>query len=286
MAGAPGIGKDTLLEPVKVSVGHWNWQEISTNALVGRFNGFAKAVILRISEVRDLGDIDRYAFYEHTKIYTAAPPDVLPIDEKNIREHSVPNVVGLIMTTNYALTGLYLPPDDRRHFVAASNVTRDSLPSDFFVKFWHWYEHGGYGHVGAYLRALDLSTFDPKGEPPKTTAFRALVMANAAPEESELSEIIELLKSPDVLTVQQLRDEATRRQRHTVLDFLSNHRTARQIPHRLGECGYDSIPNPGRPADGLWTINGRRTQVYGRRTLSRKEQIERARGLMTTGGRA
>jgi hypothetical protein len=29
-----------------------------------------------------IGDVDRYAFYDHMKAYTAAPPDVLRIDEK------------------------------------------------------------------------------------------------------------------------------------------------------------------------------------------------------------
>ena len=36
-------------------------------ALLGRFNGFVKSVILRVSEARDLGDVNRYAFYDHMK---------------------------------------------------------------------------------------------------------------------------------------------------------------------------------------------------------------------------
>jgi hypothetical protein len=63
---------------------------------IGRFNGFLKSVIMRISEARDLGDLN----YDHMKIYTAAPPDVLRIDEKNLREHSVFNRCGVIITTN------------------------------------------------------------------------------------------------------------------------------------------------------------------------------------------
>ena len=41
-------------------------QEVSPTALLGRFNGFVKSVILRISEARDLGDVDRFKFYDHT----------------------------------------------------------------------------------------------------------------------------------------------------------------------------------------------------------------------------
>jgi hypothetical protein len=89
LGGAQGIGKDTLLEPVKHGVGPWNWAEISPSQMLGRFNGWAKSVVVRVSEARDLGDVDRFAFYDHSKAYIAAPPDVIRVDEKNLREHPV-----------------------------------------------------------------------------------------------------------------------------------------------------------------------------------------------------
>ena len=130
LGGAQGIGKDTLLEPVKQAVGPWNFREITPAALLGRFNGFAKSVILRVSEARDL-EANRYTFYEHTKGYTAAPPDVLQVDEKNIREYAVFNVCGVVITTTKS-SGLYLPTDDRRHFVAWSDLSKD----DFSEAYW------------------------------------------------------------------------------------------------------------------------------------------------------
>ena len=113
LGGLQGIGKDSLLEPVKRAVGAWNWAEPSPSQLMGRFNGFAKSVILRISEARDLDEVDCYAFYEHLKIYTAAPPDVLRVDEKNLREYNILNCRGVIITTNHKTDGIYLPADDR-----------------------------------------------------------------------------------------------------------------------------------------------------------------------------
>ena len=94
-AALQGIGKDTLLEPVKYAVGAWNFEEVSPPQMLGRFNGFLKSVVLRISEAKDLGDIDRYKFYDHMKPILAAPPDVLRVDEKNLREHDVFNVCGV-----------------------------------------------------------------------------------------------------------------------------------------------------------------------------------------------
>jgi hypothetical protein len=144
-----------------------------------------------VSEARDLGDVDRYAFYDHMKVYTAAPPDVLRCDEKNVREYAVPNVCGVVITTNHKTDGLYLPADDRRHYVAWSEATREQFPTDYWTRLYGWYESGGHGHVAAYLQQFDLSGFDAKAPPPKTPAFYDIVDANRAPEDAELADAIE-----------------------------------------------------------------------------------------------
>jgi hypothetical protein len=171
LGGSQGVGKDTLLEPVKYAVGPWNVAEVSPQQMLGRFNGFIKSVILRVSEARDLGDADRYAFYDHSKTFTAAPPDVLRVDEKNLREYSVPNVTGVIITTNNKTDGIYLPNDDRRHFVAWSDKTKEDFPEGYWNKLWGWYRSGGIEDVAAYLGSLDISAFDAKAPPPKTPVF-------------------------------------------------------------------------------------------------------------------
>ena len=45
--GAQGIGKDTLLEPIKAAVGPWNFSEVNPMQVLGRFNSFLKSVVLR-----------------------------------------------------------------------------------------------------------------------------------------------------------------------------------------------------------------------------------------------
>jgi Family of unknown function (DUF5906) len=131
LGGPQGIGKDTLLEPVKYAVGPWNFAEVSPTHMLGRFNGFLRSVILRVSEARDLGDTDRFQFYDHMKAYTAAPPDVLRVDEKNLREYSILNCCGVIITSNHS-DGIYLPADDRRHFVAWSDLTKEDFALPLF----------------------------------------------------------------------------------------------------------------------------------------------------------
>src|SRR5205814_3802730 len=143
LGGKPGIGKDTLLEPVKIAIGPWNFADISPSHLLGRFNGFVKSVILRISEARDLGDVDRYAFYERSKVYLAAPPDVLRVDEKNIREYAVWNVTGVIITSNHRTDSLYLPADDRRHYVAWTSLVNTDFTPEYWTRLYGWYATGG-----------------------------------------------------------------------------------------------------------------------------------------------
>ena len=52
LGGPPGIGRNTLLEPAKRAVGPWNFAEVSPQQLLGRFNGFLKSVMMRVSEAR------------------------------------------------------------------------------------------------------------------------------------------------------------------------------------------------------------------------------------------
>ena len=198
LGGAQGIGKDTILEPIKAAVGPWNFIEVSPAQLLGRFNGFLKSVILRVSEVRDLGDIDRYGFYDHLKAYTAAPPDVLRVDEKHLREYAIWNVCGIILTTNHKTNGLYLPADDRRHYVAWSPLQQADFEPGYWRSLYHWYENGGTAHVAAYLAGLDLSGFDPKAPPRKTEAFWDIVTANRAPEDAELSDVLDALSTETI----------------------------------------------------------------------------------------
>ena len=112
------------------------FREVSPQHMLGRFNGFLKSVILRVNEARDLGDQNRYQFHDHMKAYTATPPDVLRIDEKHLREHSILNCCGIIITTNHKADGIFLPPDDRRHFVAWSDLAKEDFSDDYWSNLW------------------------------------------------------------------------------------------------------------------------------------------------------
>lgn len=278
LGGEQGIGKDTALEPVKTAVGPWNWSEINPGQMLARFNGWSKAVIVRVNEARDLGDVDRFAFYDHSKTYMAAPPDVLRVDEKHMRETYVANVCGVIITTNHATDGLYLPADDRRHYVAWSPRSRGDFPNGYWTDLYGWMNAGGTEHVVAYLRALNLSDFDAKAPPPKTPAFWNIVAAGEAPESGELRDVIERIGSPDAVTLGEVIESAMSMQMLSFADELRDRKALRTIPHKMERVGYIAARNPDAE-DGKFRIGGKRTTVYARRTLTTADQIRAARKL-------
>jgi hypothetical protein len=273
LGGEQGVGKDTFLEPLKHAVGAWNFAEVTPEVvLTPPFNGYLKSVVLRISEARDTGEFGRFKFYDHMKTCTAAPPDMLRVNEKHIREHPVANVCGVIITTNYKTDGIYLPPDDRRHYVAWSGRTKEDYQDRYWNDLWGWYTSGGIRHVVAYLRERDISNWDAKAPPPKTEAFWEIVNASRPPEESEMADAIDKLGQPEALWLEELRKVA----QGDFCDWLGDRKNRRIIPHRLEKCGYVPVRNQDAN-DGLWKVSGSRRVVYAKKEMSISEQITAVR---------
>ena len=209
------------------------------------------------------------------KAYTAAPPDVLRVDEKNLREYSVLNCCGVIITTNHKSDGIYLPADDRRHFVAWSERKPDDFDRDYWRDLWHWYEGGGYGHVAAYLNEYDIAHFNSKAPPPKTAAFWEIVDANRSPEDAELADALDEIGNPDATTLDRVR---VRSSSASFVAWVTDRKNRRAIPHRFEQCGYVPVRND-TAKDGLWKISGRRQVIYARSVLSISEKLRAARYL-------
>jgi hypothetical protein len=280
LGGAPRIGKDTIIEPVKRAIGPWNFREVAAKNILADFNPWLRSVILRISEVKDMGDMTRFEFYEATKTLMAAPPDVLQCNEKNIRQHWVLNCTGPILTSNHLTDGLYLPPDDARLYVAWSSLTEDDFNPDYFKKIWAWLDGGGDCHVAAYLATLDISGFDPKATPPKTPAFWSIVNANRTSEETELEDVLDKLDNPPAVTIEQIRDKTDSRDLHSLWHWLGERKNRKAANHRLEKCGYRPVNNPNaEKGNGLWRVNGKRQVVYAKDTLPLGEQQAAAQAL-------
>jgi len=284
-----GIGKDTLLEPVKYAVGPWNFRDVSAEQVLNPdYNAFLKSVILRISEARDLGDQDRFAFYDHTKTWMASPPDVLSVADKYIRAHPVFNCTGIIVTTNHKTDGLYLPAEDRRHYVAWTDIGPDAFDADYWKRLWSWYGDDGMEHVAAYLAGSDLSSFDPKVPPPKTPAFWEIVNVGRSPEDAELADVLDrladpfdsgLIDRPVAVTVADIAQEAARGGDNEFYRWITDRKNRPRIPHRMEQCGYAPIRNPDAK-DGLWAVTGKRQVIYGLTTTTQQDRLKGAAALV------
>ena len=176
----------------------------------------------------------------------------------------------MIITTNYKTGGIYLPADDRRHYIAWSDCARDQFPEKYWKEFWRWYEAGGgIGHVAAYLASVDLSEWNAKEPPRKTPAFWAIVNSSLAPEDGPLADAIDKLGAPDALT---LHDIVGTTDDQELASFLKERKSSRRIPQRLEAAGYVSVCNPG-PKDGLWVIDGKRQAIYGKVIISAHDRM-------------
>jgi hypothetical protein len=193
---------------------------------------------------------------------------VLRVDEKHLREYYVFNVLGFLITTNHKTDGIYLPADDRRHYVAWSNFSKEDFTPEYWNQIWGWYHTGGgFEHVAAYLAEFDISGFDPKAPPPQTSAWWEIVSTNQPPEDAELADAIDTLGKPAALTIKQLIGAAT----GGLAEWLSERKSRRALPHRLERCGYVAVKNP-TAKDGQWVIGGARQAVYANGRLSAEDR--------------
>ena len=207
LGGNSGVGKDSSLVPVKAGVGPGNFKEITPQDLLrSNFNEYVQAVMLRISEARDTGDvrINRFQFYAHLKSIATSPPDVIRVNPKYDVPFQCQNVMGVVITTNDK-DSLFIPDYDRRFFVAWSERKKEDFAEDYWRQLYAWYESGGISHVVAYLHGVDLKDFDPKAPPPQTDAWREIV-GNAidTAEDAELADALEKAGNPAVITIREL----------------------------------------------------------------------------------
>jgi hypothetical protein len=274
LGGAQGIGKDTLLVPAKRAVGTWNCAEISPIQLVGRFNKFLRSVLLCVNEARNRGEFNRYEMYEHMKAYTASPPETLYVDEKNMGEYTILNCCGIIITTN-TKDSLYLPSDDRRHYVAWSELTKGDFTEDYWTDLYNWYDDGGNKHVTAYLLSgADLNGWDPKAPPPKTQAFWEIVDLGRGPEVGAMLDALDALNNPEAVALAEIVSKAE----PELAQWLSEPKNRPTIPHRMSSVGYEAVRS--ETTHGRWIINGKRTVVYAKAELSIRDRMVAAEAVV------
>jgi hypothetical protein len=197
------------------------------------------------------------------------------------------NCLFAVITTNHK-ESFYLPPDDRRHYVAWSDATLKDFKEGYFEELWKWANDGGDRHVAAYLKKLDISSFNTKAPPTKTPVFWEIVTTNQAPEDSELADATDhlgekdkhgnVVKTPDALTLANISFAAQAKGDQSFAEWLVDRKNRRAIPHRLERIGYVSVRNEGAN-DGLWKVQDKRQTIYAKNSLTFHKRYEAAERL-------
>lgn len=279
LGGVQGTGKDFILKPLRYGVGESNHDTVKPTELFANFTDWVEKTLLVINEARDLGDENRYSFYETTKPLIAGPPDTLRCNLKGLTAYNVPNVMAVLITTNNKLSGLYLPPDDRRHYIAWSPLAEK--PNDeYFDPLWAWMdEQGGMKAALGYLKRCDLTGFRPKGDPPKTEAWHQIVSASVNPEEISMSDAIEGIQCAtvkEIIAALQLKGYMELAQ--------TLQKNARKIPHILERIGLEVLHNPAAKVDGRWRLgDGRKETIYVDKKLPLNQRLALAQAKVLRG---
>ena len=180
----------------------------------------------------------------------------------------------MIGTTNYKTDGLYLPADDRRHYVAWSPLEESHKTKKEWKHYHDWVRAEGGAHIAAYLDAVDLADFDPKAPPKKTAAFWQIVTASQQPEENELADVLEKFEGRAVTL-----DMVISKANFELADFLRDRTKRRVISARMDKAGYASVHNP-YAKDGRWKVGGRDCVVYCPKGLGTGETHRRVDALI------
>lgn len=285
IGGEQGIGKDMILKPVRNAVGTWNSLSVAPKDIMSNFNTYVRSVICQIDEARDLGDTRHYDFYEHLKTLTTAPPEILQCNEKHMSPYGVMNCTGVVITTNHRTGGVYLPPGDRRFYVAWSNRIKEEFSASYFTDLEAFYNNGGYAHIASYLRAYDVSRFNPKAPPPQTEAWKNIVEANLPAEDAEFAEALAILENPSAVTIEQIMKATPS---NSFAQWLEERKSRRSFAHRLESCGYVAVRNDETGGHNRWryrvsqggTTVLKEIAIYVKSKLSPPAQNDAARQLV------
>ena len=181
LSGEQGIGKDFILETLRLCVGFDNqrtvWPHELLAAAKGGFNAhYLPCIMLVVNETKEEGEVQPVSFYNALKPFLAGPPNTLPVNGKNRDVIQVPNLVRGFVLTNKPMSQ-YIDPNDRRIYPMHSTKLAENLGGgEYFKKLYgHLEKDHGYIAVYHWLKGRDISNFNAKQPPPMNEAKSMMV---------------------------------------------------------------------------------------------------------------
>jgi len=193
LVGVQGDGKSLLADALGLAVGPGRLHKGSTTAVTSNFNDFLEGkLVLAIEELRVSGQ-NRHMMMDKLKdVVTNTSIEIRP---KGLKNRTAPNFVNVLAMTNH-LDALPLDNSDRRWAVFTSrfilgdgDLRKERLETGYFDLLMDSLRNDPEAVVG-WLRAIDVSAFNPKSRAPDTTAKADMILDAGGENESEILHLI------------------------------------------------------------------------------------------------
>jgi hypothetical protein len=178
----PGIGKDTLIEPMRVALGYDNVQGFDFMKLTNPHNYFVESKLLIASEIAQHDNLrEAKKNFDHFKIYAARPPETVTVNPKNMHPYQIPNRCGAVLFSNEFNPVAFDYGDRRLHVLSCLDIK--PRPEAYYVALHDWLDNqNGKVLIANYLDQLRLTQADInelKGPAPMTDIKRTLTSLNS-----------------------------------------------------------------------------------------------------------
>ena len=182
IGGKPGIGKDAqLLQPFFRLLGLHNVSELTASKLASDFNDFLTYPTLYLGEF-SLAGRDGEKLYDRLKDFSSPNPVQVTINPKYGKTYKTEVGPCFVATTNNRHSLEHVPTDDRRFFIAWSDV--HPKPPSYYEALTASYDPNtpvGLANLEVlhhYLMHLQISRFNPNRAPPRTLARHETLLAS------------------------------------------------------------------------------------------------------------
>jgi len=188
--GDEGCGKDTMWAPLIWAVGgplSANRALVDANTIDNSFTYHLESEILVLNELREPEARERRALANKLKPLIAAPPETLSVNRKGMHPHEALNRM-LVLAFSNEQVPLSLASTDRRWFCIWSSAPR--MSEEASQAMWAWYKDGGFAKIAQWLKARDLSAFNPAATPMTTEYKMSMIEHGMSTAESYITEMV------------------------------------------------------------------------------------------------
>ena len=185
-----GLGKDTMVPPLKLAVGEGNWAETLSYDLASNFTYVYEHKLLIISETAQSKQ-GAHEFNHRIKPLLARPPDYLPINKKHQAPYNIPNRGAVILFSNDS-NPIYLEPGQRRVHVV-NRLEEVGKSPEYYDTLIVWLANGGAKLAASYILGYSLTDAEKKeflGVAPASSAKTELEYQNLPAPLAALHELI------------------------------------------------------------------------------------------------